>query len=243
MIFLPYAEEIRDTSSIIENLQKSSSDATEPSRDVINMAKKIINGLTLNYSPYNFENMSLQKTYNYLQALALKEEKIEPVRDCMQPDLEVVNAIEGLVENFKKNVWGEDYIDPEERAKKDEEVDEKVGKRKPAKERPEVDPETEVDAPKKKRKGKENAKPENGSESVKKSAKKEETSRKMDLEPIHEADKEEKNKNVETVLEAGDGNKLKMKELQDYLESKGLETKGKKADLIERALEELKKSK
>lgn len=129
LIFLPFAEEIRDT----KNLQEVSdihNELTAPSKAQVNHAKKMINALTINFSPHSFENQSLQKMHSYLQALALGENDPEPVRDTLMPDFEGMRLVKPMVDLFKASVWGDDYVDPDERAKEEEKGSKGLGKSK-----------------------------------------------------------------------------------------------------------------
>lgn len=123
VVFLPYAEEIRDTRHVEAAVPMT--DDVEPQRNQILAAKKMINALTVDFDPYNFENPNLQSTYSYLQALALGEREPEPIKDYLQPDEEGMKKVENLILSFRDLCFGDNYVDPEER----EQINAKLGGR------------------------------------------------------------------------------------------------------------------
>lgn len=127
LIFLPFAEEIRDTKNL-EEVTEIQNELTEPLKNQVNVAKKMINALTIDFSPHSFENQSLQKMHSYLQALALGETEPEPVKDTLLPDFEGMKAVQPMVDLFKKAIWGDDYVDPEVRANEEDKKGKGLGK-------------------------------------------------------------------------------------------------------------------
>ena len=168
--------------------------------------------------------------------MALGEPMPEEVEDYLLPDVEGMEKIKGIVLRFRDLCYGEDYVDPTETANNakaaagggDAEGDDaKTGKRK--KKNAEED-EEDAKGSKKEPKGSKK----NGKE--KESANEKGSGNPMDAE-TNEADLDR----IEKLLSEGKGDGLKVGELKDYLTSKGLDTKGKKSELIERALKKIKK--
>ena len=203
VIFLPYAEEIRSTKKIEDELLDN--EGTEPTRQQVIAAKKMINALTAGFDPNNFENPNIQSMYNYLQALALNEPQPETTQDYLQPDYEGMKKVEPLIISFRDLCYGEDYVDPEERV----ELNAKLQKRKRSEDN-------------------ENGKQDNNS--VKKTMKT--VKKEMDVE---EENGKKSDNQVEELLKEGKGTKLTLAQLKEYLESNALETKGVKKELLERA--------
>lgn len=52
------------------------------------LAKKMVKGHRIRFSPQDFLNPVLQKHYANLQALALDRDVVEEVPDLLQPDME-----------------------------------------------------------------------------------------------------------------------------------------------------------
>ena len=88
IVFLPFADEIRLNSVLFENCRKNYSiDYLENAKEEeINLAKKLIKKMSVEYDATNFNNVTMQKFYSYLQALALDEEKLDNITDNMLPD-------------------------------------------------------------------------------------------------------------------------------------------------------------
>jgi len=57
--------------------------------------------LAINFDSRNFENVTIQKFYSGLQALALGDDEQEEVEDCLKPDAEGMKQYEPLIDNFK----------------------------------------------------------------------------------------------------------------------------------------------
>lgn len=127
LVFLPYADELRDTRSI-EEVNEMENELIEPNKQQILNAKKLINSMTINFSPQRFENTSLQVMYSYLQALALGENNPEEVLDTLKPDAQGMEAVKSLVLRFRDSIWGDDYVDPLVRMAEEEAMDKKKGK-------------------------------------------------------------------------------------------------------------------
>ena len=101
---------------------------TEPTRNMVISAKTMINALTTNFSPQNFENLPLQKMYSHLQALALGETEPEPVMDTLQVDQEGLEHVKPTILAFRHMIWEGDYVDPELRGKREEAKENKEGR-------------------------------------------------------------------------------------------------------------------
>ena len=228
LVFLPFADEIKDTDGkLISNKSPESEDisATDPTRTQIAAAKRLINGLTTNFSPFNFENPNLQKNYSYLQALALGEQEPEPVVDYLQPDSEGMQAVSGLALAFRHEVWGEDYIDPEERQK----IEAARKQQRGGKQRVDRDSDSES-APQKTLKVGDKSVPAKNPKPTK-----------MDEETATAPSDEERLKTIAEKLKDGYGGDLRVEDLRFYIEKKGGSTKGKKGDLLQEALRLLEK--
>lgn len=85
----------------------------------------MVNALTVDFDPANFENPSMQQAYSFLQSLALQEKTVQKHEDTIVPDVEGMNKVRPLVMHFRQSVFGDDYVDPERR----EDNLENVGKR------------------------------------------------------------------------------------------------------------------
>ena len=115
LIFLPYADDLKDLAGVpAPDLDEK----TTPQRHQIIAAKRMINALTIDFDSKNFENPDIQQFYSVVQSIALEEEEMEEVEDYLQPDREGMKQLFPLIEEFKKNVYGEGgYVAPEERQK------------------------------------------------------------------------------------------------------------------------------
>ena len=130
LIFLPYADEIRSNEDI---LQKSSGgnniEENQPSEEQLNLAKKIIKKMNIEFDSRNFENPTIQKFYATLQTLALNEGEIEEVQDYIQPDdTQLKKVLNGLDEEFNQTFLGKSerqIVRKETKAKKRDESSEK----------------------------------------------------------------------------------------------------------------------
>jgi ATP-dependent DNA helicase 2 subunit 1 len=105
-IFLPYADDIRDS--------EQKDNGPEPDPELLRRAHKLIElGTTPSYE--TLSNPSLQHHYAVLQALALNLPDVEKVEDTVEPDQRFVEQFENVHEEFARLVYGEDadLDDPE----------------------------------------------------------------------------------------------------------------------------------
>ena len=106
MIILPYADDIRSNSDIMNKMIKVDESNNEESE----IAKKLIKKMNISFDCRNFENVSLQKFYATLQALALEEKETENIDDLIQPDNDALEKVlQGCDENFRKIFYGDNY--------------------------------------------------------------------------------------------------------------------------------------
>ena len=123
LIFLPYADDLRDLESMkIPKLNEE----TKPTRNHILGGKRMINAMTVDFDARNFENPDLQKFYSSIQALALQQDEIEPIIDYIQPDEEGLGPISDLIIKFRDMCFGEDYVDIDQRVKLAENLSKRV---------------------------------------------------------------------------------------------------------------------
>ncbi|XP_024517551.1 ATP-dependent DNA helicase 2 subunit KU70 [Selaginella moellendorffii] len=114
MIYLPYAEDIRQPEKI--NLSKGGVEIA--AKEHIDKAMALIKKLHLReFTVYDIQNPALQRHYSNLQALGLQEDTVEEVEDCTLPDEEGMKrpSIVAVVQAFKDTVYGADH-DQEEAA-------------------------------------------------------------------------------------------------------------------------------
>ncbi|XP_031572511.1 X-ray repair cross-complementing protein 6-like isoform X2 [Actinia tenebrosa] len=101
VIFLPYVDDMRKL-----QYPKMPKATTEQ----VNKAKEIIKKLTFTFRSTDFENPSLQKHYNHLEALALDRDSPEEVDDLTEPDVERLDRRAGtLMQEFKDLVFPDGY--------------------------------------------------------------------------------------------------------------------------------------
>ena len=75
------------------------------SAELVQVTKIFINNFTMTkFDPKNFSNPSLQLFYNTLQANALGETDVEPIKDVMMPGAEVVNKYRDLLNLLDETV-------------------------------------------------------------------------------------------------------------------------------------------
>ena len=96
MVFLPYADDIRSSEDILSKLPENVNDINDEQR---NHARKLIKKMNISFDCRNFENVTLQKFYATLQALALEETEVEEVDDFINPDN---NALETILKGCDK---------------------------------------------------------------------------------------------------------------------------------------------
>eukprot|EP00741_Cyanophora_paradoxa_P000203 tig00000402_g197.t1 len=104
IIYLPFADDIRKL-----NVE----DGPKATTDQVDKAKKVIKAFTLaEFDCRNFDNPALQRHYDVLQAEALDEgirednsfDRVHPAES-----LKAAQKIGPLVEDWAKDVWGDDY--------------------------------------------------------------------------------------------------------------------------------------
>ncbi|PRP84411.1 hypothetical protein PROFUN_08091 [Planoprotostelium fungivorum] len=100
MVFLPWAEDIRDITG--------TEDFKTADEQQIAKAKKIVKCLRIKFDSRNFENPALQKHYAALQAIALEREKIEEISDYVTPDEEGMAKFDEAIEDFASSVFPEE---------------------------------------------------------------------------------------------------------------------------------------
>ena len=99
MIILPYADDIRSSSDL---MSKMPSEIPEVKPEEAELAKKLIKKMNISFDCRNFENISLQKFYATLQALALEENVVEDVEDLINPDNDALRKVlGGIDEEFR----------------------------------------------------------------------------------------------------------------------------------------------
>ena len=119
LIFLPFADDMRDLDAIFEAAGfQPGDDVEEPSivdtltKEEKNTAKLIVKNMEIDFNSRNFENPSIQQFFAGLQALALNEEKPEAVDDLMEPDYEGMRKFDPLIEQFKDVFFDGNDEDP-----------------------------------------------------------------------------------------------------------------------------------
>ena len=123
VIFLPYADDIRDINQIFEaaGYEADAAHEEEEKGDNIfdklsvqekNAAKLLVKNMTIDFNSRNFENPSVQQFYAGLQALALNEEDPEPVEDLLEPDYEGMQRFAPLIKKFKDAFFDGEDEDP-----------------------------------------------------------------------------------------------------------------------------------
>ncbi|KAG2323931.1 hypothetical protein Bca4012_038285 [Brassica carinata] len=108
MIYLPYANDIRD----IEMVQsKPGVAAPRASEDQLKKASALMRRLELkDFSVCQFANPALQRHYAILQAIALDEDELRETRDETLPDEEGMNrpGVVKAIKEFKESIYGDD---------------------------------------------------------------------------------------------------------------------------------------
>ncbi|TYI96183.1 hypothetical protein E1A91_D01G053400v1 [Gossypium mustelinum] len=109
MIYLPYADDIRDDEEIFPDTEE---DAPRADEDQIQKAAALIKRIYVkDFSAFQFANPALQRHYAVLQALALAEDDIPETIDETAPDEEGLTrpAVVRAAEAFKHSVYGDSY--------------------------------------------------------------------------------------------------------------------------------------
>ena len=89
MIILLYTDDIRSNSDIMNKMIKVDESNNEESE----IAKKLIKKINISFNCRNFENVSLQKFYSTLQALAFEEKETENIDDLIQSDNDALEKV------------------------------------------------------------------------------------------------------------------------------------------------------
>ncbi|CDW84185.1 ku p70 dna helicase [Stylonychia lemnae] len=119
LIFLPYADDIRDINSIFEAAGYNEEDPEDKSifdqltNEEKQAAKLMVKNMYIDFNSRNFENPSLQQFYAGLQALALNEQNPEPVEDLLQPDYEGMKRFDPVIDRFKDVFFDGEDEDPQ----------------------------------------------------------------------------------------------------------------------------------
>ncbi|KAJ9573651.1 hypothetical protein L9F63_008992 [Diploptera punctata] len=109
LVYLPYAEDIRKLD--IESSVKADPEQTQK-------AKEVIRKLRFRYSPYMFENPSLQTQWSNIEALALNHKHPREVIDTTVPDHEnMKEKLGNLSQEFLDMVYPPGYV-PGDKPKK-----------------------------------------------------------------------------------------------------------------------------
>lgn len=82
-------------------------------KDERQTSRLFIKNLSIDFNSRNFTNPTIQKFYSGLQALALNEEKPEPVEDLLEPDYEGMKVFKPVVDKFKHAFFDGDDSDSE----------------------------------------------------------------------------------------------------------------------------------
>lgn len=98
MIFLPYAEDVRDIEDHLAHQDK----LQEPSKDEKRTAKLFVKNMSIDFNSRSFENPSIQKFYSGLQSFALNEEEPEEIQDTLEPDYVGMKKMQPIVDKLKE---------------------------------------------------------------------------------------------------------------------------------------------
>jgi len=120
LIPLPYADDLRDNTSIIQaaglqpklNEEKHSviDDLTKQEK---HSAKLLVKNLNIDFDSRDFENPTIQKFFTGLQALALQEDEPDEVQDLLEPDYEGMSKFKPVIDKFKDAFYDGEAEDPE----------------------------------------------------------------------------------------------------------------------------------
>lgn len=134
MIYLPYSDDIRN----IEELHTDTNGMPRANNDQIKKANALMKRIDLKeFSVCQFSNPALQRHYAMVQALALEEDELPEVKDETAPDEEGMSrpGVVKTLEEFKVDVYGENYEEenegtakPSEASKKRKAIEEKAVK-------------------------------------------------------------------------------------------------------------------
>ena len=116
VIFLPYADDIRDLKHAIvaepseEQVWGITKQITQTQQTLnpspqIHKAKRMVRSLTIKFDSREFPNPHIQRHYDMLHALALEREALDEPRDLICPDLEGMERAREKVIAFRDAVW------------------------------------------------------------------------------------------------------------------------------------------
>jgi len=98
LVFLPYAEDVRDIEEHLSHNEK----LPEPSKEEARTAKLFVKNMSIDFNPRNFENPSIQKFYSGLQSFALNEDQPEEFQDTLEPDREGMKKMHQVIDKVKE---------------------------------------------------------------------------------------------------------------------------------------------
>jgi ATP-dependent DNA helicase 2 subunit 1 len=97
LIFLPYAEDVRDIEEHLAHQEK----LQEPSKDEKRTAKLFVKNMSIDFNSRSFENPSIQKFYSGLQSFALNEQEPEEIQDTLEPDYVGMKKMQQVIDKLK----------------------------------------------------------------------------------------------------------------------------------------------
>ena len=97
LIFIPYAEDVREIEDHLAHKEKLPVPTKEESRT----AKLFIKNMDIDFDSRNFENPTIQKFYSRLQSIALDEKEPEEVQDMLEPDYEGMEKMSAVIDKVK----------------------------------------------------------------------------------------------------------------------------------------------
>ena len=120
MIVLPFADDIRSNSDILSAFPPELPKLTDRQKE---MAKKIVKRMNISFDCRAFENVTLQRFYATLQALALNEATIDRTEDKIQPHREgLMKVLAGIDDKYRMSIFTDahnnDDKDPKKKKKK-----------------------------------------------------------------------------------------------------------------------------
>lgn len=119
MIYLPYADDIRDLHALQQQQQQQRTDADDGGVDDesryatlehnVELAKRVVRLLNIDFSSRDFANPSLQQHYACLKAFALKTDP-DPVPDLLVPDRDGMAHHAAAIQAFVTTVFPPGYV-------------------------------------------------------------------------------------------------------------------------------------
>jgi len=104
---LPFADDFRDLSSVVDATPQSESDLN----DTKEITDRIVKKLTFKFDPRNFENPHLRTLYGIIEAMALERGEKPKVEDATQPPNERIDKkIFELCSQWKDLSWHPGYV-------------------------------------------------------------------------------------------------------------------------------------